>query len=65
MKMTKKQLIVEHKKLHKALDRLLACWISTKDASDVVKFWRGLTVGDLLNWSHQQTINPECTKFYD
>lgn len=68
MKLTKKQIIAEHKKLHASLDRLLACWLSTKDVEEIVfnrKSFLQEPILELLQWSHQQTINPKCTKLYE
>jgi len=42
-----------HKELHAALDQLVADWISQTG-----KYPSKSTVLELMEWSHQQTINP-------
>ncbi len=54
MAMNKKEHIKIHKQLHESLDKLLADFlIHNKKA--------GLTtsIRELIEWSHQQTIDPE------
>ena len=47
-----------HEELHRALDELVADWISHHG---IGKPYRGLTntsIMELIKWSHEQTINP-------
>ncbi len=51
--MDKKEHIARHKLLHTHLDELVADWIRHGNGMPSKK-----TVLDLMNWSHEQTINP-------
>ena len=55
---TKKELIEIHVELHKSLDKLVACWITEGTNHSLLKF----SVMELIEWSHQKTINPSCFK---
>jgi hypothetical protein len=51
--MTKRQHMQVHKRLHIALDRLVADWIAETNC-----FPSKMTVLELLHWSKVQTQNP-------
>lgn len=51
--MTKKEHIQKHKKLHIALDELVADMIGQTECSLQV-----MSVMDLMKWSHTQTLKP-------
>ncbi len=51
--MTKAEHIQIHKDLHKHFDRLLADWIS-----ETGNMLSDHSIMELVEWSHQQTINP-------
>jgi len=51
--MTHEQHIQRHKELHKALDELSADYMNQTG-----KLMSQSSVMDLVEWSHQQTINP-------
>lgn len=52
--MTKEEHILRHKELHKYLDELIADYVRCTE-----KTLGKSTIFDLMNWSHQQTTNPE------
>jgi hypothetical protein len=54
--MTTKEHKQRHIKLHKALDELIADWVSVTDR--VPSEATEATVMSLIVWSHAQTINP-------
>jgi hypothetical protein len=51
-----------HKRLHESLDELVACWLSQgfHDYTNV-RLPSSITLMDFMKWSHQQTIDPECS----
>lgn len=51
--MEKEAHIKRHKELHKAFDELLADFIL-----HIEKFSLEISIMELMQWSHQQTINP-------
>lgn len=51
--MEKNEHIIRHKELHKALDELIADWITQTGRRPS----EGKII-DLMTWSHEQTINP-------
>ena len=56
MKLTKKEHIERHRKLHKNLDELFADFTTQTD--------KGLTatIEELIKWSYEQTKNPDDEK---
>ncbi|MBU0599120.1 hypothetical protein KKF61_09135 [Patescibacteria group bacterium] len=60
-KMTKEEHIERHKELHKKLGELVADWLG----GEPEHFLEDLTVLDLLDWSKQQTVEPENDGTYD
>lgn len=52
--LTKEEHIDRHKYLHNALDELVADWIGKTG-----KFPSKNSIRELINWSHQQTLNPD------
>lgn len=54
-KLTKEELIKEHKDLHRSLDRLAACYLSKN-----TKLLSQTTLMEFMEWSFKQTQNPEC-----
>lgn len=55
---TKEELIEIHKELDQSLDKLLACWIGGGNE----RYPSKANLMDFLEWSFQQTQNPECFK---
>lgn len=51
--MTEKEHKEKHKALHNSFDELLADWIAQTKKTPSKS-----TILDLINWSHEQTINP-------
>lgn len=58
---TKEELILIHKMLHGALDRLVACWIECTKP-DEQRYPSKATLADFMQWSFEQTKEPECCK---
>ena len=56
--MTRDEHIEKHKKLHDALDELIADFIETSPKR-AMRLPSKTTVVELMRWSHQQTIEPE------
>lgn len=52
--MTPQEHIERHKYLHRCLDELLADWISNTKLMPSTS-----TIMDLIQWSHQQTLQPD------
>ena len=46
-----------HKKLHKCLDELVADWLDHQPLNSDKRF-SNTFIMELIEWSHQQTINP-------
>lgn len=59
LKITHARHLAVHKKLHEALDRLLADWIQETGVLPT-----RASVGDLIDWSHKQTTDPDNNKGY-
>jgi hypothetical protein len=59
--MTLEEHITRHKKLHNALDELLADWIENSGLEQ--PYPSKHTILELVEWSHQQTINPTPDKY--
>jgi hypothetical protein len=59
--MTKEQHRKRHEELHRALDELAADWAlhnsrPTRDGN--IKLFSNTTIMELMEWSHQQTVDP-------
>lgn len=58
--MTKAEHIARHKELHRALDELVADWIGCGETmAERPRLPSKWTIMELIQWSHQQTIDPE------
>lgn len=55
--MTKQEHIKIHKKLHKALDELIADWVDNQP-KEKYKGITETTILELIEWSCEQTKNP-------
>lgn len=54
---TKNELALEHMRLHRELDKLIACYIDNTDKS-----LTDTNLMEFMEWSFKQTTNPSCFK---
>jgi hypothetical protein len=54
--MTTEEHRARHIELHRALDELCADWVTHQNFE---KLFSNTTIMELMEWSHQQTIQPE------
>lgn len=57
MSLTPEQHKQRHIELHKALDELAADWLDHQ-SSNSLRMFSNTTIAELMEWSHEQTINP-------
>lgn len=58
--LTREEHIERHKDLQKALDELVADWIDNSPPyPGKTRLPSQHTIAELMEWSHQQTVNPE------
>ena len=59
--MTEAEHIEKHKKLHNALDELIADFINTSPIGKI-RLPSETSLSTLMEWSYQQTIKPEVKR---
>lgn len=62
--MTQEQHQERHLQLHKSLDELAADWLQHQPLNSDKRF-SNTTIMELMQWSHQQTIDPVSFKTND
>lgn len=57
MPLSRDEIIERHKKLHRSLDELIACFIT-----ETTNLPSRTTMMEFMEWSHKMTENPTCVE---